>query len=200
MLSPAQTHAILECLARHGATAGDFIISLLRSGAHSDAKMSIYHHSQAILDCLSQSTTDDHVETWACSLVTRACAREIVKLTQQSTGLHFLAGKTSYQQVTEMDIEHLSDKMKMHAPTLWNLLGVLLQADEKVAYARKWMCAKRSKKSLAQSKSQTEDITIGNRIDEEDKRLWGLVGDFPSSALAEGEEPDIEAECCRLEF
>jgi len=80
------------------------------------------------------------VEQWVISFITQTYAKEIEKLTKRDMGFHFLANHTTYEQVTEININKLVEKMWDHAPTLWRLFGVLLAADDRLIYKCKWAC------------------------------------------------------------
>jgi hypothetical protein len=146
MLSPVQLCVILETFVEQSVTPGEFMVFLLRNPTlNQQATTSIQDNAESILNCLSQ-TNEEVTKSWAEHFVTEICAEEITQLTKRQTGLHFLASHATYQQVMDIDIEKLANKMEEKAPTVWHLFDVLLASDRRVTYARKWVHASRCNK------------------------------------------------------
>ena len=61
---------------------------------------------------MQQDMAKETVDQWIVPFITGICAKEIEKLIKHDMGFHFHANHTTYEQVMEIDIDELADKMQ----------------------------------------------------------------------------------------
>lgn len=85
---------------------------------------------------------------WARSVFYTVCREEICKLSHRDAGLHFRAKYAKASQLESFDIMQLVEKFHTLAPTVWTLVGTLLDADadSKLAHRRRQKKAKRRRR------------------------------------------------------
>ncbi|KXN92519.1 hypothetical protein AN958_05374 [Leucoagaricus sp. SymC.cos] len=89
--------------------------------------------STSVLDMLATTDTTQHVNrSHMMNYVNNELRKQVEALTKVKAGYHFTAQDISVEQIEMCDIEKLSGGMEELAPDVWELLGVLLQADPTV--------------------------------------------------------------------
>jgi hypothetical protein len=81
-----------------------------------------------ILDILSEQSNGE-LEVCASRVATETYRSEIQSLTQPNSGFHFQGSTACLAQLENFSIMQMAKKITEIAPSLWHLLGVLLDAD-----------------------------------------------------------------------
>lgn len=134
---PEKLYNILDHMDMLQTTPGEVLVALLHNQNYSDAGAieSVIENLSAILDGLMQhARTPETTVTWARHFMQGIYTSEILRLTDKSAGLHFVAVKTSEKR-------------------LWTLLDTLLSASPRLNYIRGW----RQRNLKKQKRAQTGD-------------------------------------------
>ncbi|KAJ3723320.1 hypothetical protein C8R42DRAFT_578590, partial [Lentinula raphanica] len=161
-------HAILVQLQEHSATAADFIISILQNSDYSDniVKLDLDARIDEILDAFRDNQcTRGGTQAWAHREAMNTYAEQLLALVYQSTDGRFCASKATAERLEAFDIDKVADEMKSLAPQLWEVLGVLLDADTaQIVYRdrkrREWRARKGKRKSGLGPRRHNEDIAM----------------------------------------
>jgi hypothetical protein len=100
----------------------------------------------------------------------------VLRLTKKESGLHFLPGKMTNDQLMRNKIENLSTQMNHHAPDLWRLVANLLAADP---------TADQRRVKLAYEKARSGTRTADPRSNDGDIAMGDAVGDGSEDAMSE---------------
>jgi hypothetical protein len=150
-LSKLQLDEILMKLYSYTSSPADLIVTLLGSVdyiAH-DAVHNIHRNADNILESLAQNpgTSVDTIH-WAhqttCTM--RTYTDQICTLVEDKTGIQFNAKCCTVQSLKDFDILGLAEQIKVKAPYLWELLGVLLAADSGANVFREYHGKQRQEK------------------------------------------------------
>ncbi|KAG6908018.1 hypothetical protein DXG01_006485 [Tephrocybe rancida] len=131
-LSTTQLHDILSTLNMYTSSAADFIISLLQDAEFTTSTPveEIGARINEILAAMKDNpTTSAHLLDWANHEIKEVYAREILVLVKKSTGFQFGAQTATTEKLEALDIQDIARRMSTVSPGLWELVGVLLQAD-----------------------------------------------------------------------
>jgi hypothetical protein len=105
-------------------------------------------------------------------VVKRALCEEITKLSQEANGLHFKASKATSEYLEGSFIQSTAIKMKMTAPSLWDLVLALLNANP-------------SRRRLIKENSTKKDMPL-----DQERDLGEFGGD--ETRESEGESGDTD--------
>ncbi|KZP27368.1 hypothetical protein FIBSPDRAFT_708816, partial [Athelia psychrophila] len=114
----------------------DFFTRLLESEAHSHYVCELFvEHSGLLLAQLSVLSRDVTLD-WARKILKETYSYEMLALSNINAGLQFRASKANAVQVAAFSLEDIAAWMRQLAPTLWELLGMLLSADTRATERR----------------------------------------------------------------
>jgi hypothetical protein len=88
----------------------------------------LQHRTSAILDLWSEQFPSD-TRTWALQAARETYQAEVIKLIHPHAGFHFRGTRACLEQLENFSMVDMGKKIKEAAPCLWDLLGVLLDAD-----------------------------------------------------------------------
>lgn len=71
--------------------------------------------------------------TFIVTLLTQRLTAEVTQVANKESRWHFSVQNTSAKQIDQFLIKHMADRLETQAPTLWVLLGELLQSDAALA-------------------------------------------------------------------
>ncbi|KAI0267690.1 hypothetical protein BC834DRAFT_1040462 [Gloeopeniophorella convolvens] len=108
----------------------DFINSLLTSRAHSVAATAFISSLPSLLSVLQgHASTKDIIKTLIIQAAEEYCRQEVCTLTTKTSGWQFGARVASAEQLLNFSMRSMADEFSKQAPTIWGLLGTLLNAD-----------------------------------------------------------------------
>ena len=96
--------------------------------AHSSHHTLLQCHSNEVLDLWPEQFPSESRQ-WALQVASETYHGEIVKIIQLHAGFHFRSTCMGLEQLKSFSMVDMSKKIKEGAPSLWELLGVLLDAD-----------------------------------------------------------------------
>ncbi|THU94764.1 hypothetical protein K435DRAFT_860227 [Dendrothele bispora CBS 962.96] len=167
-LSTDQLRSILVALNNFAAEPADFIISLAKNAELVEDKEALRDRVEEVLDVWKQSPGFSNVTIdWARKLMMEKYAEQILTLVSSASGLRFSASNATEERFSNIDIDSIAADMRKHAPDLWDLLGILLDADPKLREVRE----KRKKGNKSQKNSATGEIDVNYSI-EGDSDSW----------------------------
>jgi hypothetical protein len=125
--------ALIDIFTLHASdlTIAEFVLALLEDSnleTH-PCTQTLVKYSPNIIAALSRHSASS-VFTWANDIVKKKYAESIKELTHNEEW-HFNASHASAQDLDDFRIEEMALKMKMLAPDLWNILGLLLSGDQR---------------------------------------------------------------------
>ncbi|KAG2754117.1 hypothetical protein P692DRAFT_20721119 [Suillus brevipes Sb2] len=124
---------VLRCFEVNNMTISEFIEQLLQSTeeAHASAKNNLVQKGSEICTHLYQyPNTHTSISLWAYGIVRSALSAEIKDLTRKENGLHFHAKSATTEQLENLFMPQLAEKIRRHAPTVWRLIFSLLDASD----------------------------------------------------------------------
>jgi hypothetical protein len=131
-LSKLQLDEILMKLYSYALSPTDLIVTLLGSADYidHDAVHDIHWNADNILESSAQNSgTSVDTIYWAHQTTMRTYTDQIRTLVEDKTGIQFNAKHCTVQSLKDFDILGLAEQIKVKAPYLWELLGVLLAVD-----------------------------------------------------------------------
>ncbi|EPQ53956.1 hypothetical protein GLOTRDRAFT_43933 [Gloeophyllum trabeum ATCC 11539] len=198
LVSTDLLYRALAALKQLDTTPTNLVIGLLQnSELNNDAATNeLVCNATRIMDSLqAHGSAASEMLQWAHESLKRTYGNEIRKLAQKSTGLHFTVSKASVLQLKGFDVADIAGRMRMLAPHLWDLVGVLLSAEHVLELRRKQRA-----RAKAGDEVPDEDVEMQSASDDEDD-LWRQF-DSPDSATEGGntaEEHDEYKEAERRE-
>jgi hypothetical protein len=148
-LSKLQLDEILMKLYSYALSPTDLIVTLLGSADYidHDAVHDIHWNADNILESLAQNSgTSVDTIYWAHQTTMRTYTDQIRTLVEDKTGIQFNAKHCTVQSLKDFDILGLAEQIKVKAPYLWELLGVLLAADSGANVFREYHGKQRQEK------------------------------------------------------
>ncbi|KAG2125102.1 hypothetical protein DEU56DRAFT_584983, partial [Suillus clintonianus] len=124
---------VLQCLEVNKMTISDFIEQLLQSTeeTHESAKNDLVRNGLDICTHLYQyPNTRTSMSLWAHGVVRSALSAEIKDLARKDNRLHFHAKSATTEQLENLFMPQLAEKIRKHAPTVWRLIFSLLEASD----------------------------------------------------------------------
>jgi hypothetical protein len=114
----------------HGITLYDMVLQTLRSRdvRHSHHRASILDRMADLFNLLSEQSPQQ-LEAAVTVMAAATYQKEVQNLIQPQTGFHFTGNKTNLSQLETFSISQMGVKIREVAPNLWNLFGILLDAD-----------------------------------------------------------------------
>lgn len=127
------------------------------------SKLALRLHS--LLDVLnSHAVTAEPLVMWSERALEHHYKSELLAVTAKQNGFHFNSKSAVRNDMEGFRIESMGERLQKLAPRLWNLLGVLLSADDKLDARRQrsWLRTetRRKKDSDRQSRSANLDIEM----------------------------------------
>jgi hypothetical protein len=118
----------------HGTTLYDMVLQTLRSHdvMHGHHRASILDRMADLLNLLSEQSPQQ-LEAAVTMMAAATYQNEVQDLIQPQTGFHFTGNKTNLSQLETFSITQMGVKIREVAPNLWNLFGILLDADPLLA-------------------------------------------------------------------
>jgi hypothetical protein len=95
---------------------------------HSSHRELLQNRTSDVLDLWSEQFPSD-TRTWALKVARETYRAEIITLIHPRTGFHFRATRSCLEQLENFSMLDMGKKIKEAAPCLWELLGVLLDAN-----------------------------------------------------------------------
>ena len=121
---------IISILDANHVTLYDLLLCILcgHLEAHSRHRAILQQRTSDILDLWSEQLPSESRE-WAVRTSTEVYWDEVNKLIQPHTGFQFRGTKANMEQIEGFSMVEMGKSIKLLAPDLWNLLGVLLDAN-----------------------------------------------------------------------
>ena len=123
---------ILNILDANSVSLYDLLLFILRGHLqkpHSYHRSILQHRTSDILDLWSKQFPPEARE-WAVTRSHRKCTMmRSIKLIQPHSGFQFRGTNANLEQLEGFSMVEMGKSIKALAPNLWNLLGVLLDAD-----------------------------------------------------------------------
>ena len=121
---------VRTCLQQNGLTIPTYIQGVLTVPSSDPTfREALLFHVEGICSDLSRHSTSDSVFTWAFEIVKTKLWQEVIALTQQKSGLHFNASKTTSEYLEGLFMQMAARKIKETVPYLWTLVNALLDAN-----------------------------------------------------------------------
>jgi hypothetical protein len=117
---------IFNILDRNHVSMYDLLIFTLRT--HSSHRELFQHRTSDVLDLWSEQFPSD-TRIWTLKVARETYRAEIITLIHPQTGFHFRATHASLEQLENFSMVDMRKKIKEATPSLWELLGVLLDAN-----------------------------------------------------------------------
>ena len=173
---------VIELLEQCQASVYDLLLYILRSKLSKHAAQRDILHAQThnVMDLWSEQYPLE-VEEWAIKASMEAYRQEIVLMTQQQAGFHFKSTRASLSQLENFSMVDMGRKLRGMVPKLWQLLGVMLDANTE----------HRRAKLVKGQRTVQEDVDVN----------LGEIGGEESSKMAAKEDwdklfdTDNESEC-----
>ncbi|KAJ7794195.1 hypothetical protein B0H14DRAFT_3557768, partial [Mycena olivaceomarginata] len=132
LASKIQLEALISALETQCLNISHFLVSILRHSSFTEHPMvlDLLTHSDDILNALlkhpksAQSTL-----SWANNIIKHKYAASIRELSQKKNGWHFDALHAKAAQLESFHIEDIARDIRVLAPELWELVGLMLSAD-----------------------------------------------------------------------
>ncbi|TFY52853.1 hypothetical protein EVJ58_g9778, partial [Rhodofomes roseus] len=162
------------------------LVYLAQNAAHPMA-ISLHQYLPTVLDTFLQSPSANALREWAAN--TTACVyRTEVSNLSQSGDLHFVANAATPEKLETFTIRQLAVTMQKHAPTLWRLFDVLLNADSELTKLRERRRAKRKAVS-ADNPAKRRAVTDPEDadLDDEEDVYWAEFDVFEELLLCDEE-------------
>ncbi|KAH9919663.1 hypothetical protein B0H21DRAFT_702085 [Amylocystis lapponica] len=131
-LSTEYLRSILEELQSKHTPVTGFVLSLISATELADhpAVQELFRDLPILLSgFVANDQTAKLTKRWACDYVKATCASEVTALVQKQTGLHFNARGATNTQLETFAISEIAKTMLTVAPRLWDMTGVLLEAN-----------------------------------------------------------------------
>ncbi|KAJ3764511.1 hypothetical protein FB446DRAFT_801276 [Lentinula raphanica] len=171
-IPPSVTHNILSQLQQCSATAADFIVSILCNTEFLQEQNLISTRVDTILNALHQNKhTNAATHAWAHHKMMDTYATQLLVLVYQSNDGRASASKATAERLESFDIQGISEEMKCLAPELWEVLGVLLDADPSLTQYRdrkrsEWRARHGKQESGSQRHHEHDaDVVMDDRLD-----------------------------------
>ena len=132
-VSPSQLTSLISCIREAGSTPAEFILQISWSDDSHNATMNIMANVDLILEAIYMRG-DSAVLQWAQNITFDHCEMEVIPLTLSKSGIHFHAEKTTEDRINNFSLEALVQKFRLEAPTVWEFLGILMDADTNAKY------------------------------------------------------------------
>ena len=127
-ISLSQLSSVLSALQNAGLTPTTFLIGLLNSGISNSAALDFTSNIPRILDMIyvSHSST---LFPWACKIAFAKCEEEIISVLDKYD--HIGAENITGEQLKSINIGTLIINFERRAPSVWKLLGTLLDVQSR---------------------------------------------------------------------
>ena len=109
----------------------DLLLFTLRTHlqpVHSSHRELLHHRTGDVLDLWSEQFPSE-TRTWALQVARETYRAEVITLIHPHAGFHFRATHAYLEQLENFSMVDMGKKIKEVAPCLWELLGVLLDAN-----------------------------------------------------------------------
>ncbi|KAE9388704.1 hypothetical protein BT96DRAFT_1003958 [Gymnopus androsaceus JB14] len=157
-LSTEQLLALLNSIQQFAAEPASFLISLARNAELSEAKTALGECLKEVLNAFKASEElCGNTLGWARKEMMHEYAQQLLQLMYSASGIRFSARNATAEHFESINIDDISTQMREHAPDLWDLLGVLLDANIDLSYGRRKEAERQAKKKK------------GGQVDEDDK-------------------------------
>lgn len=166
-----------------------FVDALLRSTSpqHRSTQEALQRCAQDICAVLlSAPSTHYVVEMWALGTATDMLSRELAELSKPAAGFHFNAANAAPEQLGSAFISRMQQRMKIHAPHLWNLTSKLLDADPSRRRVSKLFG------SAEEHNSDQMEVDDDDGVERETERDYGEFGGENMDELADESASDSE--------
>ncbi|KAJ7078049.1 hypothetical protein B0H15DRAFT_805015 [Mycena belliarum] len=136
LASKTQLDALLAAFQSQQLQISHFVVSVLQHSSFTKhpAVLDLLTHSSDILNALlnhpesAQSTIN-----WANDIIKANYSAAIKELAAKENGWHFIAAKATAEQLESFRIEDIARDIRLLAPELWDLIGLMLTADQRTA-------------------------------------------------------------------
>lgn len=191
-LNTNQIKGILNAFKDFEITPFQFFHGLLGTKIFEDhpTTLSLSDDGDAILNLFKSSNGTSALTTrWVYRVAKETYRTQMHELTKKENGFHFLASKTTEDQLTWSTIEALSTQMQNCAPDLWQLVAELLMADPTANLMREQRALKKARAGKLVNEPNDGDITMSDAAAEDDDREFLDSNDIP--LVEEGDDaPD----------
>ncbi|KAG6849308.1 hypothetical protein H0H93_009576 [Arthromyces matolae] len=192
-LPTAQLQNILATLHSYSATVSDFIITLLQDADFADSTTieEMGRRIDEILDAMRHNpVTKPNLMKWASNEIQKTYALEILTLAKKSMGLQFGARTATVEKLEALSIDFIAEEMKKISPELWELVGVLLQADPDRNKRRTQARVRYAKKKGSKANTDAEgDVEMNDASEAEadtEEKLWEDLEDLTDIINSDG--------------
>lgn len=130
----SQYHRIFSTFTTERLSISDFIISVLKHSEDFDSQFQsliddLFTRTGEILAAFAlQQKSTEISKKWAHTLACQLYMKDIDRLLQTETGLHFNISNASHDQITSFNSDTLIQCMSSNAPRLWELICTILSA------------------------------------------------------------------------
>jgi hypothetical protein len=121
---------ILDTLDKHHVTLFDLLVFTLRTQLprHAHNRAVLQTRTEDILDLWSEQFPSA-VQQWSVKVATETYRMELMELIQPHAGFHFRGSRACLDQLESFSMVETGNRIKHKAPNLWDLLGILLDAN-----------------------------------------------------------------------
>lgn len=174
-----QLKALLNSIQKFAAEPADFLIYFARNAELSEEKTVLGERLEEVLNAFKASEElRGNTLGWARKEMMQEYAQQLLQLMYSALGIWFSARNATVEHFESINIDNIATQMREHAPDLWDLLGVLLDANVDLSYGRKKEAERQAKKR-------------GSQVDEDDKAdedYWNNEG----AAIDQVNDEEIE--------
>ncbi|KAJ7218441.1 hypothetical protein GGX14DRAFT_356865 [Mycena pura] len=136
LASKTQLDALISTLETQHLQISHFVVSILRHTSFTEhpTVLDLLTHSDDILNALlAHPQSAQSTLSWANNSMKNKYAASIRELSQKKSGWHFDALHAKAAQLESFRIEDIGREIQILAPELWDLVGLMLSADQQLA-------------------------------------------------------------------
>jgi len=187
-----QIKGILNAFKDFEITPLQFLLGILGTNTFEDhpTTLSLSDDGDTILSLFQSSNGTSALTTqWVSRVAKETYTTQMWELTKKENGFHFLASKTTEDQLTWSTVEALSMQMQKCAPDLWQLFAELLMADPTANLMHEQHALKKAGAGKSNHETNDGDIMMSDAAAEDADREFLDYNDIP--LLEEGDDaPD----------
>ena len=162
-------------------------------------KEHVNEHVLDLLDALlTHSSTHTITSDWARATTTKTYISEVVSLSSQEHGLHYLARGITEEKLRSFEISTINQIMSAGAPCLWELIGRLLEANGDLKSRRDKRQEQAAKKGRREQTGSTGTGVIRQpTTSATNERIWEFLDE--SVPIFDNSNEDIPDDIVELE-
>ena len=194
-LNTNQIKGILNAFEDFEITPLQFFQGLLGTKIFEDhlTTLSLFDDGDVILSLFkSLNGTSALTTRWVYRVAKETYRTQMHELTKKENGFHFLASKTTEDQLTRSTIEALSTQMQNCAPDLWQLVAELLMADPTANLMREQHALKKARAGKLVNEPNDGDITMSDATAEDADREFLDSNDIPLVEEGDNAPDDLQ--------